>query len=213
MSAVKLTLVEEKVSPAPIQKPPRSRAKKLTESPKIATSSDLAPAKAAPIRKKASVPQAKKRETKASDVMESPAIFCHVSQSLNDAARLMWEHDLGAIVVVNDAAEPVSMITDRDICIASYTQGRPLYECSLASAMSKTIVICHEDTQLAEVRDMMVHARLRRIPVVDSEGKLAGLIGLTDLLEEAHSALPKDRKRGSSSPMIVETVQAILKAP
>ncbi len=215
MSAVKLTLVEEQAnsSPASEAKPSRSRAKKLTHGTSDSKTPSQGSAKSAPAKKKASAPKTKKREATAKDVMQRPAIACHLNQSLNDAARLMFEQDLGAIVVVNDAGEPVSMITDRDICIASYTQGRPLYECAIASAMSKTIMTCGTDTSIDEIRDMMIGGQLRRIPVVDAAGKVAGMIGLSDLLEEAQASLPKDRKRGSTSPMIIQTVHGILQSP
>ncbi len=215
MPAVKLSLVEEQAntSAAPAAKPSRSRAKKLTNGSSNAKATVESSTKTAPAKKQPTAPKTKKREAVAMDVMQSPAIACHINQSLNDAARLMFEHDLGAIVIVNDGGEPVSMITDRDICIASYTQGRPLYDCAIVSAMSKSIMACGMNTSIDEIRDMMIGGQLRRIPVVDAAGKVTGMIGLTDLLEEAQAALPKDRKRGSTSPMMIQTVHGILQAP
>jgi len=144
--------------------------------------------------------------------MQSPAICCHEHATLNDAARLMWEHDLGALPVVNDACEPVGMITDRDACMAAYTQGVALYHGSVASAMSQTLVMCDTSAPVAEVRALMMRAQVRRLPVVDARGTLVGMIGLSDIVKEVHAPLPKDRRRGSSGPVLVQLVDAILQA-
>jgi CBS domain-containing protein len=154
-----------------------------------------------------------KRDTLAADVMHSPAICCRAHDNLHEAARLMWEHDLGTVPVVNDADEPVGMLTDRDACMAAYTQGVPLIHGSVASAMSQKVVLCDVTTPLAKIRELMAEARVRRMPVVDAQGKLVGIIGLSDLIREAHAALPKDRRRGSSGPMLVQLVDSILCSP
>lgn len=154
-----------------------------------------------------------KRDTVAADVMQSPAICCRAQDTLHEAARLMWEHDLGALPVLNDVDEPVSMLTDRDVCMAAYTQGVPLIHGSVASAMSKQLVFCDTSTPLSRIRELMAETRVRRLPVVDAQGKLVGIIGLSDLLSEAHAALPKDRRRGSSGPMLVQLVDSIVRSP
>jgi len=170
---------------------------------------DKPPAKT-PAKGGAKTPKPQKREPLAQDVMQSPAICCHEHATLNDAAQLMWEHDLGALPVVNDARQPVGMITDRDACMAAYTQGVALYHGAVASAMSKTLVICDAMAPVAEIRTLMIRAQVRRLPVVDAHGTLVGIIGLSDIVKEAHAPLPKDRRRGSSGPMLVQLVDAIL---
>jgi len=155
-------------------------------------------------------PRAGKREPVAADVMQSPAVCCREHDSLNEAARLMWEHDVGALPVVNQAHEPVAMITDRDACMAAYTQGVALAHGAVASAMSKTLVICDVSAPVAEIRELMTKAQVRRVPVVDAAGTLVGVVGLSDIVKEAHAPLPKDRRRGSSGPMLVQLVDALL---
>lgn len=151
-----------------------------------------------------------KREPVAADVMHSPAIYCKEHDSLNEAARLMWEHDIGALPVVNQEHRPIGMITDRDACMAAYTQGLALYHGSVASAMSKTLVICDISSPIAEIRELMTHAQVRRLPVVDASGTLVGVVGLSDIVKEAHAPVPKDRRRGTSGPMLLQLVDAIL---
>ena len=158
-------------------------------------------------------PKTKKREAVAADLMQREALCCGVNDSLHAAARLMWEHDVGAIAVVNDAGEPVSMITDRDTCMAAYTQGVALHSGTVSSAMSKRLVTCDETTPVAQLRELMASAQVRRLPVVDARGKLVGIVGLSDIFAEAHAPLPKDRKRGSSGPLLLQLVDALLQKP
>ena len=189
--------------PAPHEALPRKRLRGRDEPP------PEAPAKrSAKGSGKAAKPH--KREPLAQDVMQSPAICCHEHATLNDAARLMWDHDLGALPVVNDAGQPVGMITDRDACMAAYTQGVLLSHGAVASAMSKTLVICNVASPVSEIRALMIQGRVRRLPVVDAEGTLVGMVGLSDIVKEAHAPLAKDRRRGSSGPMLMQLVDAIL---
>jgi len=62
---------------------------------------------------------------------------CSPHDSLETAARLMWEHDIGSVVVVDGHERPVGMITDRDVCMAAYTQGLPLREMLVEKVMSR----------------------------------------------------------------------------
>lgn len=106
---------------------------------------------------------------------------CRADQRLDEAARLMWEHDLGALVICNDQVQPIAMLTDRDICMAGYTSGRRLSEIRVDSAMSRELYTCHPGDRLSTAeRTMRVH-RVRRLPVVDDAGRLAGMFSLLDL--------------------------------
>lgn len=164
-------------------------------------------------KKSAKPPKAKKRETTAGDVMCSPAICVREHEGLNDAVRLMWDHDVGAVVVVSDEDKPVGMVTDRDACMAAHTQGVALYHGSLSAAMSRTLVSCNVGTPIAGVRTLMVEAQVRRLPVVDDDGKCVGVVAITDLVKEASAALPEDRKRGSSEASLVALLEAMLRSP
>ena len=61
---------------------------------------------------------------------------CHPEDTMQQAARIFWEHDCGCAPVTDHDAHVVGMITDRDVCMAAYTQGKPLTELSVASAMA-----------------------------------------------------------------------------
>ena len=74
--------------------------------------------------------------TRVREVMTKDVLTCSVSDRLNRAAQLMWESDCGCIPIVEEHGMLVGMLTDRDICMAAYTSGKPLSEISVTSAMS-----------------------------------------------------------------------------
>jgi len=106
---------------------------------------------------------------------------CQSSQTLADAARLLWEHDVGALPVLDGAGRLTAMITDRDVCMAAYTQGKALRELTVESARSQALFTCHWGDRLSTAeRTMRVH-QVRRLPVVDDAGRLVGVLSLADL--------------------------------
>jgi signal-transduction protein with cAMP-binding, CBS, and nucleotidyltransferase domain len=109
-----------------------------------------------------------------------PARSCQPSDTLNEAARLMWEFDCGAVPVVNHAGRLVGMITDRDICMAAYTTGQALAALSVESAMSSDVATAAPHDSVGSIASSMRLKQVRRIPVVD-EGKLVGIVTLADI--------------------------------
>jgi CBS domain-containing protein len=121
----------------------------------------------------------------AEDLMTHPAVTCHVNDSLNVAAQKMWDRDCGALAVVNDDGVVTGMLTDRDICMAAYTQGRRLDEILVNCAMTTHAICVAFDHPLGEVEQLMAKHGVRRIPVVDAENRPVGVISLDDLAIEA----------------------------
>src|SRR5690349_17747463 len=115
------------------------------------------------------------------ELMSHPAITCHVNDPLSVAAQLMWDHDCGAVAVVNDDGKLVGIVTDRDICMAAYSQGRSLDDMLTHSAMSKHVVCARARQPLEDVEQLMASHKIRRIPVIDSEGRPIGLVSLHDI--------------------------------
>jgi CBS domain-containing protein len=122
-------------------------------------------------------------------VMNWSVKSCHPGDSLNEAARLMWENRFGAVPVVDGELKPVGFLTDRDICMAAYTQGKALAELRAESAMARNVIFCHTDDDLDAVMRLMGEKGLRRLPVVGPDGKLVGILSLDDLACEAGRSL------------------------
>ncbi len=122
------------------------------------------------------------RGPRVADVMSVDVVSCQRSDSLAVAAQRMWEHDVGALPVLAADARPIAMITDRDICMATYTQGRRLTEIPVGSAMSRELYVCNaEDPLLAAEQQMAAH-QVRRLPVLNAGGELVGLLSLNDVV-------------------------------
>lgn len=120
------------------------------------------------------------------DLMTTAPAICLPHDALHRAAALMWEHDCGCLPVCTPGTRQVEgIITDRDICMAAYIRRQPLMDITVAEAMRRPVRVCAPTDSLAQVQQIMVEAKIRRLPVVDGEGNLAGIISLTDLAHEA----------------------------
>jgi CBS domain-containing protein len=127
------------------------------------------------------------------EIMTRNPVTCFADDKLDRAAQLMWEHDVGAIPVIDGYGAVIGMLTDRDACMAAYTQGRALSECSVASAMSQDLEACTPSTSVALAEERMRYRQVRRLPVVEN-GKLVGIVSLNDLaLAALNRKSPKER--------------------
>lgn len=119
------------------------------------------------------------------ELMTSQVWTCAPSDSLNDAARLMWDHDCGVLPVVDRNGCVGGIITDRDICMGAYTQGADLASLRVADSMSASPVTCAVGDSVQQAARRMAEHRLRRLPVVDEEGKVVGILTINDLATRA----------------------------
>ncbi|HXX68576.1 MAG TPA: CBS domain-containing protein [Polyangiaceae bacterium] len=141
------------------------------------------------------------------DVMTRHVRICALGDSLNTAAQLMWENDCGAIPVVDSEGKAIAMITDRDICMAAYTQGQLLWNMPVSSAASHAIITVREDESLDAVEMLMQKHQIRRIPVVDIGGKPIGVVSMNDLARRAH--MGHHKHNGLSAEVVVRTLAAV----
>lgn len=110
---------------------------------------------------------------------------CTIHDTLERAAQLMWEHDIGCLPVIDDQGHVAGMITDRDACMAAYTQGVPLRAISVTAAMARHVYACRASDDVAAVERTMRDAKIRRMPVIDDQGHPVGIISLHDLARAA----------------------------
>lgn len=122
---------------------------------------------------------------KVEQIMNRAVKAAHPKDSLNRAAQLMWDHSCGALVVVDALSKPVGFLTDRDICMAAYTRGKPLQELTVEGAMASRIECCHIDDELTSAMELMQARHVRRLPVIARDGTLAGILSLDDIANEA----------------------------
>lgn len=141
------------------------------------------------------------------EIMKRPVVSCSLDDTLNTAARLMWENDCGALPVLDEGGAAVGMITDRDICMASYTQGCALAAIPVRTAMSRELFACRPGDPATEAERLMQKKQVRRLPVVDPEGRPVGIVSLNDLVREAARAT--SRKTGGAAVDVLRTLASI----
>jgi CBS domain-containing protein len=143
---------------------------------------------------------------RAQDLMSHPAVTCQVNDPLTIPAHLMWEHDCGAIPVVRDDGKLAGMITDRDICMAAFTQSRRLDEILVGAVMATRVISVRPDQTIDEIEQRMAEHQVRRLPVVDADGRPVGVLSMNDLAIE--SVQPDTRMTNGPS-KIARTLAAI----
>jgi CBS domain-containing protein len=114
-----------------------------------------------------------------SEAMTRDVRVCHPRQSISDAARLMAELDCGALPV-GEQDRLVGMITDRDIAIRAVAH-RKSPDTPVRDAMSHEVRYCFEDQPVEQVARNMSELRVRRLPVLNHEKRLVGILSLGDL--------------------------------
>jgi CBS domain-containing protein len=111
---------------------------------------------------------------------------CGPDDTLEYAAQLMWDHDCGSLPVCSGGtSSTVGMITDRDIAMCAMFHSRPLRDLSVSEAMARNPRTCRPTDSIKDAERIMREARIRRLPVVDANGRLMGMLTLADLACEA----------------------------
>lgn len=121
------------------------------------------------------------------DLMKRNPVACYASDSLSHAAHLMWEHDCGTIPVIDAEGKLVGIVTDRDICMATYTQGQAPAAITVGATMAKQPCVVSPADSLVNAARVMGEHQVRRLPVVE-DGRLVGMLALADLARHTKSA-------------------------
>ena len=143
-----------------------------------------------------------------SDLMTTPAKSCSTDDDLQRAAQIMWENDCGSVPVVDCDGSVVGMITDRDICMAAYTQGQPLRQIPVHRAMANHVHSVREVDPLEVVEALMRRVQVRRVPVLDENGRLKGILSMNDLARHGHRAVGR-KTNGLSGDSVLQTLAAV----
>jgi len=114
------------------------------------------------------------------EVMTSSPICCKPGDSLARVAQMMAEHDCGVVPVVS-SGRLTGIVTDRDIACRAIAKGKTPADVAVSDVMSQPVITvgANEDVQVAI--DRMKEKQVRRLPVLDDSGKLAGIVAPSDL--------------------------------
>jgi CBS domain-containing protein len=115
-----------------------------------------------------------------------------------EAANFMLSADTGSIPVT-DGERVIGMITDRDIAVRGVAEGRGP-DCTVRDLMSENIVCARDTDDVLAVAQRMSDAQVRRLPVVDADDRLVGMVSLGDLSREAQESAAATALEGVSQP-------------
>jgi len=120
---------------------------------------------------------------KCSDVMTRDVVTCTPENTIVDVARLMKTEDIGPVLIVDNEANNtlVGIITDRDIVLKVIADGQDANTTRVGDAMSKKLVTCRADDDISVAMQSMAQFQLRRIPVVEDNMRLVGIISQADV--------------------------------
>ena len=129
---------------------------------------------------------------KVRELMTSDVKTCRPETNLAEAVKNMWDGDCGALPVVNDEGGVTGVITDRDICIAVATRGRSADRIAVREvAQGHAHTSLPDDDATIALQTMKTH-KIRRLPVVDADGHVRGMLSLDDVVTHAGAATPTE---------------------
>ena len=133
------------------------------------------------------------------DVMTANPECVSEKDSLRDVARIMKDQDTGVVPVV-DGKKIIGLITDRDIVVRGLAEGKNLENARVNEIMTRSIRSVREDASVNEALQLMSSAEIRRLPVVNSNDELVGILSLGDIAEQGN----QDGKVGKAVESISE---------
>jgi len=120
---------------------------------------------------------------KVGDIMTRTPASCAPETNLAAAVEILWNRNCGILPVVDSHGQVVSVITDRDICIALGTRNRLAGELTVGDVATQRAICCRADEDVRSALAEMAEAKVRRLPVVDADGKLEGLLSMDDVVD------------------------------
>jgi CBS domain-containing protein len=147
---------------------------------------------------------------KVNELMTADAKAIWLTQSLADAAKEMWENDCGVLPIIKDGRKVVGMITDRDICMATAIRDRNPSSISIEEVMNPTVYAAEPDEDVEHALQTMREHKIRRLPVLNLEGELQGIVSMNDIVLKAKANGKKPRIDYGD---VVKTYQAICEHP
>jgi CBS domain-containing protein len=120
---------------------------------------------------------------KCNEVMTKDPVCCLPNDMVAKAAQLMKRENIGSIPVIENeqTRKLVGIVTDRDLALKIVAEGRDANSTKVETAMTRKVVTCRAEDDLQKALDAMSEHQLRRMPVVDNDNKILGIIAQADV--------------------------------
>jgi CBS domain-containing protein len=135
---------------------------------------------------------------KVSEVMTRDVPTVRADQPVQEAASFMLSSDAGSIPVM-DGDRLIGMITDRDIAVRGVAKGHGP-DTPVGDLMTDDLVVVRDDDEIEDVATRMSEAQVRRLPVIDQDERLCGIVSLGDLSRETDDESASEALEGVSAP-------------
>ena len=119
------------------------------------------------------------------DVMTTPAVACKPGMNLAEATALFWENGCGALPITSETGELIGIVTDRDICIALGTRNVRSSDLHVQDVAHDHLLSCKRTDDIHTALQRMRDGKVRRLPVIDEDSRLAGIISMDDIVLNA----------------------------
>lgn len=135
---------------------------------------------------------------KVSEVMTTDVRLGRPDQTIREVAVLMMEADIGSLPI-EDHDRLVGMVTDRDIVLRAVALGLGA-ETLVREVMSEDVKYCFDDESVAAVADNMAKLGLRRLPVIDRNKRLVGIVALSNIAQSGNETATESLLKGVAQP-------------
>jgi len=142
--------------------------------------------------------------------MTDDAGFCFAVDALSKAVSIMRQRDCGAVPVLDAENKIFGIITDRDICIALASRSQTAAEIRAGELCNGSVLTCEPGDDIKKAIKLMRKKQVRRLPVVNEEGNLMGIVTLADIINAAGG---KKKDKSLSPKKIFKLFEAINKKP
>jgi CBS domain-containing protein len=122
------------------------------------------------------------------DVMTPNPLTVSDSDSIRDVARIMKEQDTGVVPVCDDSKKIIGLVTDRDLVVRLIADGKDPMNARVTDVMTKSVRKVHEDATVDDVLSLMSDSEIRRVPVVNRNDELVGIVSIGDISDETRKA-------------------------
>ncbi|UNK18661.1 CBS domain-containing protein [Paenibacillus sp. N3/727] len=115
------------------------------------------------------------------EVMTRQVQTCLTSDPVEKAAKIMEQGNVGAVPIVDQAGRLTGIMTDRDIVLRGVAKNKDLRMTTCEELMTGEVKCCEPHTEIHEAANMLAQHQIRRLPVVDNQGRLVGICAIGDL--------------------------------
>jgi CBS-domain-containing membrane protein len=141
------------------------------------------------------------------EVMTKPVATCRLDTKLAEATALMWENNCGILPVLNETGELAGVVTDRDLCIALGTRNVRSAELCVRDVVNSQTQVCKANDEIHTALWSMSEEKIRRLPVVNDDAMLEGIVSMDDVVLNAQNDARADSAISFGD--VVTTLQAI----